>query len=47
MANLEKLATNYRSFIIPADTTAIQIIALPSYGAMDNWGGAKAITVEW
>ena len=35
------------SFIIPADTTAIQIIALPSYGAMDNWGGAKAITVEW
>ena len=22
-------------------------IALPSYGAMDNWGGAKAITVEW
>ena len=35
------------SFTIPAETTAIQIMALPSYGAIDDWGGAKAITVEW
>ena len=35
------------SFTIPAETTAIQIMALPSYGAIDDWDGAKAITVEW
>lgn len=35
------------SFIIPAETTAIQIMALPSYGTIDDWDGAKAITVEW
>lgn len=35
------------SFTIPAETTAIQIMALPSYGAIGDWGGAKAITVEW
>ena len=35
------------SFTIPAETTAIQIMALPSYGTIDDWSGAKAITVEW
>ena len=50
MANLEKPAANYRSegySALLAEARVCQDIALPSYGAMDNWGGAKAITVEW
>lgn len=35
------------SFTIPAETTAIQIMALPSYGTLNDCGGAKAMTVEW
>ena len=35
------------SFTISADTTMIQITALPEYGFMDSWGDEKSISVEW